>query len=71
MINKMWNAAIAWASSERNTGDWAEHDGRTAEAVDMCGGRFLLTEGGDVCGLVNSPVQVAWFLCSGEIIGQA
>lgn len=69
MTNTAWNEAIEWAMGNREAGDWAEHEGRQVEVVTMCGGRFLCTEGGEVCGLVDSPVQVAVFLLKGGVIG--
>ena len=71
MTNTMWNEAIEWANGNRAEGDWAEHEGRQVEIVAMCGGRFLCTEGGEVCGLVETPLQAVWFLLKGEVLGAA
>ena len=44
---------------------WVENGERLVEVVDMCGGRFLLTENGEVCGLTNNAEEATLFLSTG------
>lgn len=39
-----------------------EHSNRVVEKVNMCGGRFLMLEDEEVCGLTNDPKEAYRFL---------
>ena len=45
-------------------GNWVENDiGKTVEVVNLCGGRFLMTdEHSEICGLTDSMDVVMGFL---------
>lgn len=62
MTNKEWNAAIEWLENGEE-GDYVENEGRTAEVVNMCGGRYLLTdENGEVADLVDEAWRAVSYL---------
>ena len=69
MNNKEWNRFVEWANSNRQVGDWAEHNGRTVDIVSMEGGSYWCTDNNDeFAGLVQTPLQAAWFLLTGEVL---
>lgn len=66
MQNVDWNEVAEWLKNSHE-GDWAEHEGRTVEIVDMCGGRYLLLDkDGEVAGLVDTEQEAVLFLKSGH-----
>ena len=66
MQNINWDEVMERLKNS-DEGDWAEHEGRTVEVVDMCGGRYLLLDkNGEVAGLVNTEQEAMLFLKSGH-----
>lgn len=61
MTLREWINAAEWLTSGEE-GDYVTHEGRTAEVVNMCGGRYLLTENGEVIGLEHELVNALMFL---------
>lgn len=61
MTVKEWNEGINFLKTAE-VGCYAEHNNRKVWVEDMCGGRYLLTEGGEVCGLTFSVIRAMVFL---------
>lgn len=57
-----WNSAREWLETGAE-GSYAENAGRRVEVVNMCGGRYLLYEFGEVAGLTDEIGKALVFLC--------
>lgn len=67
MTAKEWNTAIYYLE-HGEFGDWVENDGRMVSIENMAGGRFLLMENNEVCGLVDEEWKAAHFLRTGKVL---
>lgn len=47
-------------------GDWVEENGRRITVENMAGGRYLLTEAGEVAGQTNSEQYALEWMTKGE-----
>lgn len=66
MKTREWNEGIRFLQTAEE-GDYIEHNGRMVEVTEMCGGRFLLTEYKEVCGLVDEEWRAMQFLKDGTV----
>lgn len=67
MTNVEWNECTEWLENGQE-GDWAENEGRTAEVVNMAGGRYMLTDkDGDFVAVVDEAWRAMMYLQSGKV----
>lgn len=61
MNKKQWNFCVEFLSNQ-GVGAFVSENNRKVEIVDMCGGRYLLFEDGEVCGVVETVLEAVRFL---------
>lgn len=61
MTTKEWNEGTDFLMTAEE-GCWIEEGNRRVEVVDMCGGRFLCIEDGEVAGLFDEVWRAMSFL---------
>lgn len=61
MTTKEWNEGINFLTTATE-GCWIEEGDRQVEVVDMCGGRYLCLEAGEVVALLKEEWRAMSFL---------
>ena len=56
-----WNMGIEFLTTEE-VGAWVDHEDRTVIIEEMCGGRYLLLDRKEVCGVTDSVIEAMSFL---------
>lgn len=68
MTAREWNDGIEWLTNGEE-GCFVENDGRKAEVVNMCGGRYLLTdENNEFVGVTFEEWRAMEFVKSGRVL---
>lgn len=68
MTNTEWNEGIKYLENGER-GDYLEHEGKTIEIAEMCGGRYLAFDwNGEVCGQTNEEWRAMAFLKDGNTV---